>query len=126
MHVPAAILALSIAFAQTPSADPLTRARLAYNEHRYEDAIASAREAAKLSGQADAAHLVFCQPAKSFTGRFLIDDSFLYETGGVTDFSIYSVAPGIPLAPDFFVPYEPPPPPGVTIATHLKLADLKL
>ena len=74
---------------------------------------------------ADAAHLVFRQPAKSFTGRFLIDDSFLYETGGVTDFAAYSVAPGIPLAPDFFVPDEPPPPPGVTIATHLKLADLK-
>ncbi len=75
---------------------------------------------------ADAAHLLFCQPANSFTGRFLIDDSFLYETGGVTDFASYSVAPGLPLAPDFFVPDDPPPPPGVTIATHLKLADLKL
>jgi len=75
---------------------------------------------------ADAAHLVFRQPAKSFTGRFLIDDSFLFETGGVTDFAAYSVAPGIPLAPDFFVPDDPPPPPGVTIATHLRLADLTL
>ena len=74
---------------------------------------------------ADAAHLVFRQPAKSFTGRFLIDDSFLHETGGVTDFSPYSVAPGMPLAPDFFVPDDPPPPPGVKVAA-LSIADLKL
>ncbi len=36
---------------------------------------------------ADAAHLVFAQPAARFTGNFLIDDSFLHETGGVTDFA---------------------------------------
>ena len=30
---------------------------------------------------ADAAHLVFVQPAQDFTGRFLIDDTFLHETG---------------------------------------------
>jgi len=71
---------------------------------------------------ADAAYLVFQQPAKSFTGNFLIDDSFLYETGGVRDFAPYSVVPGTPLAPDFFVPADPPPPPGVTIA---QLADLQ-
>ena len=70
---------------------------------------------------ADAAYLVFEQPAANFTGHFLIDDSFLYETGGVTDFDRYSVVPGAPLAPDFFVPNEPPPPPGVTVATNLKL-----
>jgi hypothetical protein len=58
VHVLAVFLALSIAFAQTPSADPLSRARLAYNEHRYEDAIAAAKQAAKLPGQADAANLV--------------------------------------------------------------------
>ena len=67
----------------------------------------------------DAAHLVFQQPAKSFTGNFLIDDSFLYETGGVKDFAKYAVEPGTPLAPDFFVPDDPPPPPGVTIAKDL-------
>ncbi len=70
---------------------------------------------------ADAAHLVFQQPAKSFTGQFLIDDSFLYETGGVTDFGKYSVVPGTPLAPDFFVPADRPPPPGVEV---LKMSDL--
>jgi citronellol/citronellal dehydrogenase len=70
---------------------------------------------------ADAAHLVFQQPAETFTGRFLIDDSFLYETGGVRDFAPYSVEPGAALAPDFFVPDEPPPPPGVSIAAGVKL-----
>jgi citronellol/citronellal dehydrogenase len=69
---------------------------------------------------ADAAYLVFEQPA-DFTGHFLIDDSFLYDAGGVRDFSRYSVVPGAELAPDFFVPDQPPPPPGVHIATHLKL-----
>src|SRR5207344_931890 len=34
---------------------------------------------------ADAAHALFCKPARSFTGNFLIDDSFLYEEG-VRDF----------------------------------------
>jgi citronellol/citronellal dehydrogenase len=65
---------------------------------------------------ADAAHLIFQQPAASFTGRFLIDDTFLYETGGVRDFAPYSVVPGVPLAPDFFVPESSPPPPGVVMA----------
>ena len=65
---------------------------------------------------ADAAYLVFMKPAHSFTGNFLIDDSFLYEDGAVRDFAPYSVEPGAPLAPDFFVPAEPPPPPGVVIA----------
>ena len=52
---------------------------------------------------ADAAHAVFLKPARDFSGRFLIDDTFLAEEG-VTDFSRYRVTPGIPLAPDFFVP----------------------
>jgi citronellol/citronellal dehydrogenase len=65
---------------------------------------------------ADAAHLVFEQPSASFTGRFLIDDTFLYETGAVRDFAAYSVVPGVPLAPDFFVPESCPPPPGVVMA----------
>ncbi len=70
---------------------------------------------------ADAAHLVFQQPAKCFTGNFLLDDTFLYETGGVTDFAKYAVVPGTPLAPDFFVPADQPPPPGVEV---IKVADL--
>ena len=65
---------------------------------------------------ADAAHLVFNQPAKSFTGHFLIDDTFLHEAGGVRDFESYRVDATMPLAPDFFVPADSKPPPGVTIA----------
>jgi len=74
---------------------------------------------------ADAAHLVLRQPANSFTGNFLIDDTVLHEMGGVTNFSQYSVDPAMPLAPDFFVPENCPPPPGVTIAPISDLSDLK-
>jgi len=65
---------------------------------------------------AEAAHLVFSQPAKQFTGHFLIDDTFLFETGGIRDFEPYRVDSSMPLAPDFFVPAESKPPPGVQIA----------
>jgi citronellol/citronellal dehydrogenase len=70
---------------------------------------------------ADAAHLIFQQPSKSFTGRFLIDDSFLHEVGGVTEFEKYRVDPSKPLAPDFFVPADSIPPPGVKIARVAEL-----
>ncbi len=65
---------------------------------------------------ADAAHFVFRQPAARFTGNFLIDDTFLHQVGGVTDFETYKVDPSQPLAPDFFVPADVRPPPGVEIA----------
>ncbi|MCH9808645.1 MAG: NAD(P)-dependent oxidoreductase [Alphaproteobacteria bacterium] len=65
---------------------------------------------------ADAAHLVFTQKAPEFTGQFLIDDTFLHEVGGVTDFESYRVDASLPLAPDFFVPEDLRPPPGVKIA----------
>jgi len=64
---------------------------------------------------AEAAYRVFLKPAASFTGNFLIDDTFL-AAEGVTDFEQYRVDPGTPLAPTFFVPDDPPPPPGVKIA----------
>jgi citronellol/citronellal dehydrogenase len=63
---------------------------------------------------AEAAYRLFAKPAKTFTGNFLIDDSFLYGEG-VTDFDRYRVDPSEPLAPTFFVPDEPSPPPGVAI-----------
>ena len=62
----------------------------------------------------DAAYLIFNKPAKSFTGRFLIDDNFLAENG-VADFDRYRVDPTKDLMPDFFVPDGIPPPPGVSL-----------
>lgn len=63
---------------------------------------------------ADAAYAVFLKPAKTFTGNFLIDDSFL-ASEGVNDFEKYRAAPGEPLAGTFFVPDgDPAPPPGVS------------
>jgi citronellol/citronellal dehydrogenase len=58
---------------------------------------------------ADAAYAIFNKPSREFTGRFLIDDTFL-AAEGVTDFERYRVDPSVPLAPDFFVPDDTPPP----------------
>ena len=54
---------------------------------------------------ADAAYLIFSKPAREFTGRFLIDDTFLSENG-ITEFDHYRVDPTQDLAVDFFVPEE--------------------
>src|SRR5262245_5312722 len=62
---------------------------------------------------ADAAALIFAKP-QSFTGNFLIDDTFMAGEG-VTDFERYRVDASQPLAPDFFVPDHIAPPPGVSI-----------
>jgi len=67
----------------------------------------------------DAAHLILTQEARSFTGRFCIDDTLLYEHG-VKDFEKYRVDPGAELAPDFFVPDSVPPPPGVKLAQRAR------
>ena len=63
---------------------------------------------------ADAAHAIFEKSARDFTGNFLIDDTFLYGEG-VRDFEPYKVDPTARLMPDFFVPSDIAPPPGVTI-----------
>jgi citronellol/citronellal dehydrogenase len=52
---------------------------------------------------ADAAHIIFCREAKTFTGQFIIDDTLLAQNG-VTDFDPYRVDPTQALAVDFFVP----------------------
>jgi citronellol/citronellal dehydrogenase len=66
---------------------------------------------------ADAAYRVFLKPARSFSGNFLIDDTFLAGEG-ITDFESYRVDPSEPLAPDFFVPDDSKPPPGVSLAAR--------
>jgi citronellol/citronellal dehydrogenase len=65
---------------------------------------------------ADAAWQVFQKP-KSFSGNFLIDDTFLAENG-VTDFDQYRMDPSKDLLPDFFVPDDALPPPGVSLAAR--------
>jgi citronellol/citronellal dehydrogenase len=51
---------------------------------------------------ADAAQVILTRDAKSFTGRFCIDEDVLRETG-VTDFSGYAVDPGKELLTDLFL-----------------------
>jgi citronellol/citronellal dehydrogenase len=58
---------------------------------------------------ADAAHVIFTQPAREFTGNFCIDDTLLYEYGR-REFDHYRVDPGVPLQVDFFVPDDSPSP----------------
>ena len=62
---------------------------------------------------AEAAYRIFHKPV-SFTGHFLIDDTFLAGEG-VTDFDQYRADPTRPLQTDFFVPDDIPPPPSVSL-----------
>jgi citronellol/citronellal dehydrogenase len=62
---------------------------------------------------AEAACRIFQKP-KSFTGNFLIDDTFL-ASEGINDFDQYRVDPSQPLQEDFFVPASSPPPAGVSL-----------
>src|SRR5471030_309602 len=66
---------------------------------------------------AEAAYRIFQKPT-SFTGNFLIDDTFL-AAEGVTDFDQYRVDPSQPLAPDFFVPEDILPPAIVSLAAKV-------
>lgn len=71
---------------------------------------------------AEAAYRIVCKPAQEFTGNFCVDDSFLYSEG-VMDLDQYSVVPGAALVPDYFIPDEPPPPPGVKLS-RFRLYDI--
>jgi citronellol/citronellal dehydrogenase len=62
---------------------------------------------------ADAAYAIFHKP-KTFSGNFLIDDTFLAGEG-VSDFDRYRADPAEPLRIDFFVPDEMAPPQGVSL-----------
>jgi citronellol/citronellal dehydrogenase len=61
----------------------------------------------------DAAYAIFSKP-KTFTGNFLLDDTFLAGEG-VTDFDRYRADPSQPLQIDFFVPDDMPAPKGVSL-----------
>src|SRR5439155_13099406 len=62
---------------------------------------------------AEAACRIFQNP-KSFTGNFLIDDTFL-ASEGISDFDQYRVDASQSLQIDFFVPDKYPPPRGVSL-----------
>jgi citronellol/citronellal dehydrogenase len=62
---------------------------------------------------AEAACRIFEKP-RSFTGNFLIDDTFLAGEG-VSDFDQYRADPSQPLQVDFFVPDSSPLPSGVSL-----------
>jgi citronellol/citronellal dehydrogenase len=72
------------------------------------------RQSRKPEIMAEAAYVVFSRPSRELTGRFLIDDNFLAESG-VADFDSYRVDPTQKLAQDFFVPTEIAPPKGVSL-----------
>lgn len=64
---------------------------------------------------ADAAYVILNQPSRACSGNFFIDDIVLYEAGE-RDFDKYRVDKSKALMPDFFVPDDRPPPPGVSLA----------
>src|ERR1700722_3877006 len=57
---------------------------------------------------ADAAHMIFRKDAKTFTGNFLIDDTFL-SANGVGNFARSLRYPDVVMELAFFVPDVPPP-----------------
>lgn len=64
---------------------------------------------------ADAAVRIVQKDARTFTGHFIIDDTFL-RSEGVEDLDQYSVQQGVPLLPDFFVPEASVVPDGVVMS----------
>ncbi|MBR0706986.1 SDR family oxidoreductase [Bradyrhizobium liaoningense] len=113
--------------------DEFAKGGIAFNALWPRTAIATAAIQFVLSGEesmrncrkpeimADAAHAIFMKPARDFTGKFLIDDTVLYEEG-VRDFSGYSVDPASLLMRDMFVPDEMVAPPGVKISSAIDVS----
>ena len=67
---------------------------------------------------------IFTKPSREFTGQFCIDDKVLYASG-VRDFEPYRVDKSVALMPDFFVPDDDVPPPGVTVQALPSVAAAK-
>lgn len=64
---------------------------------------------------AEAAYLIVSKSAREYTGNFCIDDTFLWSEGE-RELEKYSVVPGAELVPDYFIPSDSPPPPGVKLS----------
>jgi len=123
-HVAYTIAKYGMSLCALGMADEFRKDKIAVNTLWPRTAIATAAVEFALGGEemikgsrkpeilADAAHAIFSKPSADFTGNFLIDDSFLY-TEGVRDFELYRVDASRPLIGDFFVPDDPPAPPGV-------------
>ncbi|MCV0413845.1 MAG: NAD(P)-dependent oxidoreductase [Brevundimonas sp.] len=127
-HVAYSIAKYNMSLCALGMADEFRNDGIAFNALWPRTAIATAAIEFALNGadslrfcrkpeiMADAAHAIFLKKAREFTGQFVIDDTLLYGEG-VTDFATYSVEPGQPLLPDFFVPATSVPPPGVVIGS---------
>lgn len=76
----------------------------------------------KPSIMAEAACRIVSKNSREFTGNFCIDDTFLYGEGE-RDFDQYSVVPGAALVPDYFIPADSLPPPGVKLS-KFRLYDI--
>ena len=76
-----------------------TIATAAIRNRRGGEAVAACRTPEIM---ADAAHAILTSPARSFTGRFCIDELVLRERG-ISDFSAYAVEPGHALQLDLFL-----------------------
>jgi len=55
----------------------------------------------------DAAYIILSRKASNCTGNFFIDDEVLLSEG-ITDLNKYSITPGVPLMPDFFLDEDQP------------------
>jgi citronellol/citronellal dehydrogenase len=84
------------------------------------DAMMRASRKPEIMG--DAAYAIFTKPSRDFTGQFCIDDKVLFASG-VRDFEPYRVDSKVPLMPDFFVPDDDVPPPGVTVTARPSVAS---
>jgi citronellol/citronellal dehydrogenase len=127
-HVAYSIAKFGMSLCVLGMAEEFRSQRIAFNALWPRTAIATAAVEFALTGaegmrhcrtpeiMADAAYAVFNKPSADFTGHFLIDDSFLYQEGE-RDFDRYRVDPTRPLMPDFFVPDNSDPPPGVVIGS---------
>ncbi len=65
---------------------------------------------------ADAAHAIFCRPARATTGQFFLDDEVLWAEG-TANFSRYTCSTAALLAVDLFVDPAAPAPPGVRVGS---------